>query len=781
MGAVFDAMDTHATPPERVAVKVIAKKNHGGVIQELFGREQSFAQALVTAEPDEHENHFFVRVLASDRSPTSPYLVMEHLGPPEWRTLAGRLESAPGGRMSIDETARLGIQFARSLARLAGKRIVHRDLKPENVFVSEQGYIKIADLGGGIDYGSEMTSPLKEQPAVRTPGYASPDHFEPRTMTTAADMFSVGCILWRCATGVLPYEFSTYGMPLLEPPTSGQDIPLDLRQFLLTMLDERPAGRPSPKALREFFEQRRAQWLLGQIRQFGLRVVEQGETLANAVQGVPADATTVARAGAIGRTLLQTEERFSAFQKTATTLGAAVRGEPLIESAPEPAPSPSASPPVAPHVPASPARSRVLVVLATAAVAMIAGIVTGSLLGGRAATGISVAPGSAPPSVKPPTLGECSGRALICPFRRECDAGDGAACLAAGRLTLQRPWGKDARLAALLFERACKQNIADACQELTRLTFNTFIPAEQERALAAMTTMCTVNHHVESCIDLAHAQLFSDQPAVWKDASERITPLCERDHIARACRVLGRLKVFSPSPSLYDPRTGVTHLRTSCNAGLHEACGELAFARLIGVPGTSGDTDELVADAAAACDADNGRACFAIGMAERKDHVSGGRRLAESCMLDYSEGCAAYARWLYRRDSYLKARDTDARKSLLAGIADECDNHGDWSCLFESELGDADAERQEMILRRACRPPAVPQGCAALAEFLVARGDKGEAQKLVDQRCERGEGDFQACYVLATNRGLTATDPERKKALARACKFLPVNEYPACR
>ena len=87
--------------------------------------------------------------------------------------------------------------------------IVHRDLKPSNILVTDDGIPKLLDFGI-----SKILSPEFEQIdsatvtklGVMTPGYASPEQLQSKSVTTATDIYSLGVILYELLSGHRPFE-----------------------------------------------------------------------------------------------------------------------------------------------------------------------------------------------------------------------------------------------------------------------------------------------------------------------------------------------------------------------------------------------------------------------------------------------------------------------------------------------------------------------------------------------------------------------------------------------
>jgi len=96
-----------------------------------------------------------------------------------------------------------------AVAKAHANLIVHRDLKPSNVLVSRDGQVKLLDFGiakllegeAHIDVRSQLTF---EYGQALTPQYAAPEQLSGEAVTTAADVYSLGVLLYVLLTGRHP-------------------------------------------------------------------------------------------------------------------------------------------------------------------------------------------------------------------------------------------------------------------------------------------------------------------------------------------------------------------------------------------------------------------------------------------------------------------------------------------------------------------------------------------------------------------------------------------------
>jgi len=93
-----------------------------------------------------------------------------------------------GNKVRLDTVAEQGAQLAEALHYLHERSLIHRDVKLSNVIVVH-GRAKLADIG--------LVAALGDRSFVGTEGYVPPEG----AGTAAADIFSLGMVLYELATG----------------------------------------------------------------------------------------------------------------------------------------------------------------------------------------------------------------------------------------------------------------------------------------------------------------------------------------------------------------------------------------------------------------------------------------------------------------------------------------------------------------------------------------------------------------------------------------------------
>ncbi|MFC7326234.1 protein kinase domain-containing protein [Marinactinospora rubrisoli] len=156
--------------------------------------------------------------------------------------------------------AAITAQIAAVLADVHRLDIVHRDIKPANVMIVDGGLVKVLDFGIAILRGAAGLPRLTQvDKTVGTPAYMSPEQSLGRVVTSASDIYSLGCLLCELLTGDVPFHAST-DVPLRAhhvqsiPPSvraRRSEIPEPLDALVESMLAKDPDARPSAEAVYE--------------------------------------------------------------------------------------------------------------------------------------------------------------------------------------------------------------------------------------------------------------------------------------------------------------------------------------------------------------------------------------------------------------------------------------------------------------------------------------------------------------------------------------------------
>src|SRR5262245_29983336 len=108
------------------------------------------------------------------------------------------------GSLPLAEAADVATQIATGLARAHERGIVHRDVKPANVMLTADGQVKLLDFG--VAKLADQSRLTRAGSAMGTTAYMSPEQFFGEPAGPAADVWSLGVVLYEMAAGRLPFE-----------------------------------------------------------------------------------------------------------------------------------------------------------------------------------------------------------------------------------------------------------------------------------------------------------------------------------------------------------------------------------------------------------------------------------------------------------------------------------------------------------------------------------------------------------------------------------------------
>lgn len=241
MAVVYRARDSELD--RDVAIKVLAEHLASNVeFRRRFLRESRFAAKL------SHPN--VVSIYDGGESDGLPYIVMEYV---EGVTLAGEL--ARRGRLAPDEATGLAIQVCAGLEHAHGTGLVHRDVKPQNLLLRADGVLKIADFG--IARAVEGTQLTEAGTVLGTAVYLSPEQASGEQVSPAADIYSLGAVMYELIAGQPPFSSEKNLPDLVLKKRAGRvpslrdfvpELSSRLDEIVLRCLSPEPSARPPSAA-----------------------------------------------------------------------------------------------------------------------------------------------------------------------------------------------------------------------------------------------------------------------------------------------------------------------------------------------------------------------------------------------------------------------------------------------------------------------------------------------------------------------------------------------------
>jgi serine/threonine-protein kinase len=126
---------------------------------------------------------------------------------------------------------------------------VHGDVKPANVLLDGQGVVKVVDFGFARVLGELRRGAEPDEPVSGTPHYMAPEVLRGERRGFTADVWSLGVLIHRMASGRLPFEADDLE-GLFRAIHASEAPPLDaaspaLRAIVRDCLAKNPQDRPA--------------------------------------------------------------------------------------------------------------------------------------------------------------------------------------------------------------------------------------------------------------------------------------------------------------------------------------------------------------------------------------------------------------------------------------------------------------------------------------------------------------------------------------------------------
>ncbi|MDP8999995.1 MAG: serine/threonine protein kinase [Myxococcota bacterium] len=241
-GTVYEAV--HRPLGRRVAIKILHARAWDGVTCDR-AMDRCLREARAATQV-RHPHIVDVFDFGMDRG--IPFLVMELL---EGGSLARLLSG--NTKLPLESTLEIILPILSAVAELHAAGIVHRDIKPENILLAQHHgvYPKLADFGvSRWDDGSPRTTRSGE--LIGTPDYMPPELLRGRSSATEwTDQYSLGVVLYECATGQRPFQGMTpYDLmhaivmaDIVAPSAHVMSLPKDFDDIVMRSLHHDPRQR----------------------------------------------------------------------------------------------------------------------------------------------------------------------------------------------------------------------------------------------------------------------------------------------------------------------------------------------------------------------------------------------------------------------------------------------------------------------------------------------------------------------------------------------------------
>ena len=256
-GEVIGAYTTKETlgRGERAVVYRARKKDaKKDVALKVFTTKISRDSAFVTQATEAVNKHVefshpnCVQIFEAVKTPKGFCYAMELVDQPQ--TLEAYLKSQKE-HPPIEQTLRIVKEIAYGLEGLHHERLVHRDLNPENILLEKSGMVRLLEAATHkmprFQASTGMTGNFVADPRYLSPEEATGDH----DADERSDLYVLGLIFYRMATGKLPFSAATPTQWVLaqtstqpkDPRQQNTSLPKQVAQVILKLLEKNPDKR----------------------------------------------------------------------------------------------------------------------------------------------------------------------------------------------------------------------------------------------------------------------------------------------------------------------------------------------------------------------------------------------------------------------------------------------------------------------------------------------------------------------------------------------------------
>jgi hypothetical protein len=246
MGVVFKAHDPRLG-------RMCALKTMLPEIAKKPGMKERFLREARAAAQLEHDHIIPIYQVDEDRG--IPYIAMPFLkgvSLEDW--LRQKQRGQAGTPLTQPQILKLAREIARGLAAAHEQGLVHRDIKPANMWLDATagGRATILDFGLARFSDNAGQQNITQSGAIMgTPAYMAPEQALGQKLDGRADLFSLGVVLYRLCTGLLPFRGETPMSVLMalascDPPPVGEVNPAispPLSELVKQLLVKDPAKR----------------------------------------------------------------------------------------------------------------------------------------------------------------------------------------------------------------------------------------------------------------------------------------------------------------------------------------------------------------------------------------------------------------------------------------------------------------------------------------------------------------------------------------------------------
>ena len=218
MGKVYAA--THTSLKRKVALKVLPANYCSDP-----ARVARFVREMEAVGRLDHPN--IVRATDAGEFGGTYFIAMEFIEGIDVEDLASK------GRLDRGVACEIVRQAAAGLQHIQENGLVHRDIKPSNLMVTKQGVVKILDLGiARLREDNEVGTLTADGGLMGTPDYIAPEQvLDLGNVDIRADIYSLGCTLYRLLSGRPPFDGPSYSTNMAKVVGHTQKEPTPISEF----------------------------------------------------------------------------------------------------------------------------------------------------------------------------------------------------------------------------------------------------------------------------------------------------------------------------------------------------------------------------------------------------------------------------------------------------------------------------------------------------------------------------------------------------------------------
>ncbi|WP_051670495.1 serine/threonine protein kinase [Bryobacter aggregatus] len=243
MGTVYLAVRDDDQFQKQVAVKVVKRGMDTAEVLARFRHERQILANL--------EHPYIARLLDAGTTPDArPFFILEYVDGKNIDVYCREQKLSPAA------CCRLFLRVCEAVSYAHRNLVVHRDLKPGNILVNADHTPKLLDFGVAkllSNEGDGSTTALPHRPF--TPDYASPELVRGLPVTTAADVYALGAVLFEMLTGrraqsitsstPSEVERAVCEIEVTRPSSISSGLNADLDNIVLMAMRKNPARRYS--------------------------------------------------------------------------------------------------------------------------------------------------------------------------------------------------------------------------------------------------------------------------------------------------------------------------------------------------------------------------------------------------------------------------------------------------------------------------------------------------------------------------------------------------------